>query len=85
MKAAEALERWAPFARRSERVVAGLGVTVFLWIFGSAVGVSAALAAMIGLCILIFLDVLTWDDALEQKGAWDTLLWFAILISMSAE
>ena len=44
---------------------------------------SAALAAMIGLSILICLGVLTWDDALEQKGAWDTLLWFAILISMS--
>ena len=30
-------------------------------VFGSAVeGGSAALAAMIGLCRLIFLDVLTW-------------------------
>jgi DASS family divalent anion:Na+ symporter len=65
-------------------MVGGLGVTVFLWIFGSTLGISAALAAMIGLCILICAGVLTWDDALEQKGAWDTLLWFAILISMSS-
>ena len=85
VKAAEALREMGPLRASERRMVAGLGVTVFLWIFGSAVGVSAALAAMIGLCILIFLDVLTWDDALEQKGAWDTLLWFAILISMSAE
>lgn len=35
--------------------------------------------------VTLHLGVLTWDDALEQKGAWDTLLWFAILISMSGQ
>ena len=63
----------------------GLGVTVTLWILGSTLGVSAAVAAMIGVSILICLRVLTWNDALEQKGAWDTLLWFSILISMSGQ
>lgn len=63
----------------------GLAITVTLWIFGAQIGVSAALAAMIGLSILMCLGVLTWNDALEQKGAWDTLLWFSILISMSGQ
>jgi DASS family divalent anion:Na+ symporter len=27
--------------------------------------------------------VLTWRDCLEYSPAWDTLIWFAILISMS--
>jgi hypothetical protein len=27
--------------------------------------------------------VLTWRDCLEYTPAWDTLIWFAILISMS--
>lgn len=27
--------------------------------------------------------VLTWKDCLEYSPAWDTLIWFAILISMS--
>eukprot|EP00951_Prasinocladus_malaysianus_P025527 scaffold224070_cov37-Prasinocladus_malaysianus.AAC.1 len=45
----------------------------------------AVLAAMIGLVILLATGVVTWDDALEEKGAWDTLVWFTILISLSAQ
>ena len=46
----------------------GLAITVTLWIFGAQIGVSAALAAMIGLSILMCLGVLTWNDALEQRA-----------------
>jgi len=79
------LQEMGPLSSNEAKMVGGLGITVVLWIFGAQLGVSAALAAMIGLSILICLGVLTWDDALEQKGAWDTLLWFAILISMSGQ
>ena len=79
------LKEMGPLSGLEGKMVAGLSITVVLWIFGAQLGVSAALAAMIGLSILICLGVLTWDDALEQKGAWDTLLWFAILISMSGQ
>lgn len=35
-------------------------------------------------CVLPLLPgVLTWRDCLEYTPAWDTLIWFAILISMS--
>eukprot|EP00193_Tetraselmis_chui_P016532 CAMPEP_0177782124 /NCGR_PEP_ID=MMETSP0491_2-20121128/18266_1 /TAXON_ID=63592 /ORGANISM="Tetraselmis chuii, Strain PLY429" /LENGTH=124 /DNA_ID=CAMNT_0019302335 /DNA_START=1 /DNA_END=371 /DNA_ORIENTATION=- len=40
---------------------------------------------MIGLVILLATGVVSWDDALEEKGAWDTLVWFTILISLSAQ
>jgi DASS family divalent anion:Na+ symporter len=83
--ATKALREMGPLRDQESKMVVGLGVTVALWIFGSQIGVSAALAAMIGLSILICLGVLTWNDALEQKGAWDTLLWFSILISMSGQ
>jgi hypothetical protein len=38
---------------------------------------------MIGLSILICLGVLTWDDALEQKGAWVGLALFTHVILQS--
>mmetsp|Transcript_33071 Transcript_33071/g.72108 ORF Transcript_33071/g.72108 Transcript_33071/m.72108 type:complete len:555 (-) Transcript_33071:90-1754(-) len=68
-----------------KKMIAGLGVTVVLWVFGTQLGISAVLAAMIGLCILLSTGVVTWDDALSEKGAWDTLVWFAVLIGMSAQ
>ena len=43
------------------------------------------MAAMIGFSLLMVMDVMSWDEALEQKGAWDTLLWFSVLISMSGQ
>lgn len=41
---------------------------------------AVAIAAMVA-CFL--LNVLTWDDMLENKGAWNTLLWFGGIVGMA--
>ena len=41
---------------------------------------SAVLAAMLGLSILLLTGVLTWKECLEYAAAWDTLFWFAVLV-----
>jgi DASS family divalent anion:Na+ symporter len=46
-----------------------------LWMFGDDIGVSATLAAAIGVCLLFLAKVLTWQDALDEKSAWDTIIW----------
>lgn len=46
---------------------------------------SAVLAAMLGLCGLLCSGVLTWKDCLGYSPAWDTLLWFSVLIGMSGQ
>ena len=83
--AAKKLEELGPIRGNELKMVAGLSITVFMWIFGTKIGVSPALAAMIGFSLLMVMDVISWDEALEQKGAWDTLLWFSVLISMSGQ
>src|SRR5262249_54298488 len=35
--------------------------------------------------ILLLTGVLTWDDILKEYGAWDTLVWFAVLVMMATE
>ncbi|KAK3287709.1 hypothetical protein CYMTET_4786 [Cymbomonas tetramitiformis] len=81
--AQESLEKLGPVKKSEKLMVLGLGITVILWVGGDALGISAVLAAMIGLSILMLTGVLSWTDALEEKGAWDTLMWFAVLIGMS--
>ncbi|WP_413568390.1 anion permease [Bdellovibrio sp. HCB117] len=39
--------------------------------------------AFVGLSVLLFSGVLTWDDLLKEKGAWDTVTWFASLVMMA--
>lgn len=40
---------------------------------------------MLGLCGLLCSGTLTWKDCLSYAPAWDTLLWFAVLIGMSSQ
>lgn len=57
----------------------------FFWSCRDAIGIASAVAAMIGLSILLVLGVLDWDDCLNEKSAWDTLAWFAILVGMASQ
>jgi divalent anion:Na+ symporter, DASS family len=54
-----------------------------LWIFGREIGVDAMPAALFGLVTLIITGVLDWQDILEEKTAWDTFIWFGILLMMA--
>lgn len=56
---------------------------ITLWVFGPHIALSATVAALIGLVILLLTSVLSWDDVIKEKGAWNTLMWFATLIMMA--
>nr|KAJ0208014.1 hypothetical protein LSAT_V11C500244870 [Lactuca sativa] len=57
----------------------------FIYIHRENLGISSVVAAMLGLSILLILGVLTWDDCLSEKSAWDTLAWFGVLIGMATQ
>jgi len=56
---------------------------ITLWILGPFIAMPAVNAALIGLVILLLSSVLSWSDVIEEKGAWNTLIWFATLIMMA--
>lgn len=58
-------------------------VLLVLWIFGDALGVDPTTASFVGLSILLLSGVLSWEDVKSEKGAWDTLIWFAALLMMA--
>eukprot|EP00873_Tetraselmis_striata_P004279 jgi/Tetstr1/424543/TSEL_015070.t1 len=57
--------------------------TLVLWVFGHQLGVAPGLAALAGLSALLLTGVISWDECLGCKSAWNTLIWFAALIAMS--
>lgn len=57
---------------------------IVLWVLGDYIGISATLAAFIGLIILISTGILDWKDLMKDGGAWDTLIWFSTLITLGA-
>ncbi|MGY4829082.1 DASS family sodium-coupled anion symporter [Sphaerotilaceae bacterium SBD11-9] len=56
-----------------------------LWVFGEQLDLGASLAAAIGVSLMFVLGVLTWQDALEEKSAWDTMIWIGILIMLAGK
>ncbi|EFT4965966.1 DASS family sodium-coupled anion symporter [Salmonella enterica] len=52
-------------------------------LMGSGWTVNPTSAALIGLSILLLTGVLSWDDILKCRGAWDTIVWFAALVMMA--
>lgn len=70
----------------AELIMMGTFATVlFLWVFGNHWGINSALAAMLGLVILLVVGVIHWKDCLHETTAWDTLFWFGALVAMSSQ
>lgn len=57
------------------------GVPALLW--GPAADVDATTTAFLGLAVLLLSGVLSWDDVLKEKSAWDTIVWFSALVMMA--
>lgn len=58
-------------------------VALVLWVTGSLIHVDATLTAFIALALLLLTGVLTWKDILNETGAWNTLVWFSVLVLMA--
>lgn len=57
-----------------------------LWTLGDAfLDMSATTTALVGLVVLLLSGVLTWDDIKKETQAWDTLVWFAVLVMMATQ
>ena len=56
-----------------------------LWIFGGVLGVHATATAMAGVAAMLAAGALDWEDILKERNAWDTLVWFAVLVMMASQ
>ena len=70
----------------SERSMLGTFLLMlFLWMFGAPLGLdgTGTTAAFVGLAVLLLSGTLTWDDVLQETGAWNTFLWIATVVMMA--
>ena len=72
--------------RLTEWIMLGVFVTLLaLCAFGARLGgIEPTTAALVGLSLLLLLSELSWADILNERGAWDTLVWFAALLTMAS-
>ncbi|MGM3169954.1 DASS family sodium-coupled anion symporter [Dickeya chrysanthemi] len=77
------LEKMGSMSRGEWLMAATVVILLVLWIFGDLLGVDATTASFVGLSFLLLTGVLSWEDIKSEKGAWDTLIWFAALLMMA--
>jgi L-tartrate/succinate antiporter len=68
-----------------ELLMAGLAiVALLLWIFGKNFGIHSTTAAIAVVSVMVLANVITWDDVISNKAAFNVLIWFASLVAMAA-
>jgi len=82
--ATEKLKEMGPFKTSEILMLVTFFILLGLWITGDLFSIDATTTAFIGLAILLLSSVLTWDDVKSEKGAWDTIVWFAVLVMMAS-
>ena len=75
---------------RGEMIMLGVfAILLVLWagipamLLGAGWAVDATTTAFIGLSLCLVTGVLTWDDVIKEKSAWDTIVWFGALVMMA--
>ncbi len=56
--------------------------SLVLWIFAGDY-LNATLVALVALCLMVVLGVISWEDVVGYKKAWNVLLWFATLVTLA--
>jgi DASS family divalent anion:Na+ symporter len=83
--ARRALADLGPLRREEKIVTATFAAMVALWGAAAALGLDSTAIAFLGLGVLLASGVLTASDIAKQGDVLATLIWFAILFTLSAQ
>ena len=81
--AANELRQMGPLQRSEKLMLVVFALVASLWMTSALHSVHYAVVAMVGISVLILGGVLTWEDALAERGAWDVFIWYGGLVRMA--
>lgn len=71
--------------KRGERIMLlTFALIAGLWMTTSLHHINYAVVALAGICTLLLTNVLTWDDVIGERAAWDVYIWYGGLVQMAA-
>ncbi|MCS6816572.1 MAG: anion permease [Blastocatellia bacterium] len=76
------LKRLGPMSRQEKMMLAVFLIVASLWMTMSWHGLHYAVIALLGIALLLLGGVLTWEDVISERGAWDVFLWYGGLVRM---
>ena len=76
------LEKMGPLDGPQKAALAVFVCVCSLWVTSGLHGLGVAMVALLGVCALFLTGVLTWEDALRERMAWDVFIWFGGVIRL---
>jgi L-tartrate/succinate antiporter len=69
---------------KADEAMMGLSIllALVLWIFGGA-WIHATTVVLVVVTLMILTRIIAWDDVIGNRSAWDTLLYFATLLTLA--
>ena len=80
--AADQLRAMGPMSRRELVLFVLIGSALALWI-GATDYIDPALTAVLIVLLMVMSGVVSWDDVIGQKQAWNVLIWFGTLVTLA--
>lgn len=77
------LEKMGPMSVPEKIVLVVFAGALILWATGQYTKIDVLVVALLGVCIMIATKVLDWKDILDEKGAWDTMMWMGPILALA--
>jgi DASS family divalent anion:Na+ symporter len=69
---------------RDERTMSLVfALTAGLWMTGPLHHINYAVVALLGISVLFLSDVLSWEEIIGERAAWDVYIWYGGLLRMA--
>jgi len=81
--AADQLRQMGPMTRQEVILLVLVGSALALWIAATDY-IDPALTAVLIVLLMVVSGVVSWDDVIGQKQAWNVLIWFGTLVTLAA-
>lgn len=83
--AKEKLQEMGPISFK-EWIMCGVFLLVLsMWLFGEKVGIDRLEACFLGVSLLLFFGIITWDNCLKNTTAWNTFFWLGAIIGIGTQ
>ena len=81
--AGEELKKLGAMTLKEWLMIALAVFALVFWIFGSKFGVNATTVAITVVIAMVLLGIISWQDLLGNKPAWNVFAWFATLVTLA--
>lgn len=82
--AVEELKKMGTISLKEILMASFAGLALILWIFGKEFKIDATIAAVSIVAAMVLTRVITWDDVIGNKPAWNIFIWFATLVALAS-